>query len=238
MLGDASVRAALSWYLHYDNIMSTLCDIKPQLPKPFVVSLAHAYHEKAKLDPHHDSWKLAESHVQLCLIIYDAADCRPQRDHGSGLPARSTDDQFGIQERLYAWRRSLDPTITGTQYLALEGVDLRSGGGSTPLSTPRHMPDTQTEPLSESMLILAHWHFNVLLYEGMECLSKGIQPSEQLIEHAVRICQIWSLARSRSASGSCTSLIVPLRTAILFLPQNGEYSQWIRESLAGSETLG
>ncbi|KAH7030927.1 uncharacterized protein B0I36DRAFT_322792 [Microdochium trichocladiopsis] len=238
MVGNLSARTALLWYLHCDSLMSSWCKMTRVIPRDYVETLADFYRQQGEVHPKTTGWNIAASHVQLYLASSSVADSQERQELGHTPNMDSNENHALTSSRLHEWHGDLDSSLLDTAHLALGKHDLASPDGTAVLEPWHQSTDASLSTLFGTTLLLAYWHFAMLLHEGTNCLSRGQQPPESVVEHAVRICQIWSFATSLRSASSCMPLIAPLRVAILFLPRNGHYSGWIRRNLAMTETLG
>ncbi|KXJ92280.1 hypothetical protein Micbo1qcDRAFT_60842 [Microdochium bolleyi] len=238
MVCEAPVRTALLWYLHFDNLMLFWSNSQPLIPRDYLQALVDFCLQQGDSPPEIKDWTTEAGYVQLCLISYDIADHRSRLRLGVTAKSQHYEEREIIDRQLYQWRQNLDPNLTDSRCLVLEQEPdslLAPVGAKVTESA-----DTFSAPLLTTTLLIAQWNFITLMHESDNDVAPPSHISEALSERALRICRAWAFVGrlSPSASSACTSLIAPLKMAVLFLPRNGQYNQWVRESLAMTELQG
>lgn len=217
------------------------CNSRPLIPRGYLQALAEFCLQLGDTLPGRRDWKTEAAYVQLCLITYDIVDHRNRPRLCSTTKSQHHMEREAIGHQLRQWRETLDLTLTDKECLGIEqeSVGLLEPDSSS-IFDACSRTDAYSAPLSSSTLLIAQWNFVALMHESDSDMGPLGYVSDVQRKRALHICWAWMAVGRLSPSppGAYTSLIAPLKMAILFLPRNGQYSQWIRRSLAATELQG
>ncbi|KAH8680892.1 hypothetical protein BX600DRAFT_6270 [Xylariales sp. PMI_506] len=232
-------RMILNWYVRFDVFVGMLGGFATRLPREWFSAMVEISETSLSQEPESLGWKLELCSASLRLISVDMAFLYARAGRGEILGEEFAAEHQNLTTQLYEWRNGIDPALSDPTYLV---TDFRH---KIPLTMddivePYEAGYLYKPPLFSTTVMLCEWHSIFVMHKSQEARILQQEPSSELGELAIRVCQIVeTVARwPFSPNGAMIVLQACLGITALFLPQDQKHWMWMRRKFATIEALG
>ena len=232
-------RKILNWYVRFDLFAGLMSGYETVLAREWFYVCQQYHRQQSQLHPDNIDCKIERAIADHRLTALDMSTLFAKLSRGAITIEEFLEQNLDISERITAWRHTLDPELTDSNYAVTSFAGARE-------RDPNDIVDPYTPgglyhgPLWTMNHLFIDWCAVSLMHKHQTAFILQQQPPEELGALALEQLRLFEAIEywPGSPSGAVLAAQANLGMASLFLPKDERHITWCRKKLATIESMG